>query len=60
MRLAVRLPATPGGMEAAAPGGMCPPPSDFDAAVLSCWILHAYSTRLLVMLQIWDCWCSLS
>ncbi|QCD89541.1 hypothetical protein DEO72_LG4g487 [Vigna unguiculata] len=30
-----------GSLEAAMPSGMCPPPGDFDAAALSCWILHA-------------------
>jgi len=44
----------PGGL--AATGGTCPPPGDFFIATLGCWSLYAWSTRLLVMLQRWDCW----
>jgi len=49
-----------GSLEMAEPGGTCPPPDNFDVVALSYWILHAWCTRLLVMLQSWDCWCSLS
>jgi len=44
----------------AAPGDTCPPRGDFTTVVLVFLILWAWSTRLMVMLQRWDCWCSLS
>jgi len=37
------------------PGGTCPLPSNFTVAVLVFLILWAWSTRLMVRLQRWDC-----
>ena len=54
-RLAVRVPCQ-AVWKLVVPSDTCFPLGDLADVSLSYWILQVWSTRLLVMLQRWDCW----